>query len=179
MSVSSTKPVLLLVAQDDFQTYEYHNPKRVLEDAGYRVVTASNIVGTARSTADEHVPVDRAIADIRVEEYSGIFLIGGPGAMAHLNNDIVHQLMRDTALANIPYGAICVSPRILANAGLLVGKHVTGWNKREDLPEFFADARAIFVDEPVVVDGLLVTANGPRAAEDFGKSIVSLLKASQ
>ena len=31
------------------------------------------------------------------------------------------------------------------------------------------------VDDPVVIDGLLVTANGPWAAQDFGKAAVQVL----
>ena len=35
---------------------------------------------------------------------------------------------------------------------------------------------ATFVDEQVVVDGKIITANGPEAAEAFGKKIVELLQ---
>jgi protease I len=34
---------------------------------------------------------------------------------------------------------------------------------------------AVFVDQPVVVSGRIVTANGPAAARDFGKALVEVL----
>jgi protease I len=34
---------------------------------------------------------------------------------------------------------------------------------------------AIFEKKPVVFDGKIITANGPGAAEEFGKTIVELL----
>ena len=39
--------ILLLIAQEGFQTKEYHDPKRVLLAAGHTVVTASVDSGNA------------------------------------------------------------------------------------------------------------------------------------
>ena len=35
---------------------------------------------------------------------------------------------------------------------------------------------ATFVDQPVVVSGKIVTANGPPAAREFGKALVEILR---
>ena len=69
--------------------------------------------------------------------------------------------------------AICIAPVILANAGLLNGKKATSFPSEENALE---DKGAAFTGNPVEADGLIVTAEGPKAARDFGKKIAQLLK---
>ncbi len=73
-------------------------------------------------------------------------------------------------------GAICIAPTILAYAGVLEGKKATVWNQDGKQAEILTKNGAEFVDELVVVDGKIVTANGPPAAEAFGKKILEMLK---
>ena len=67
--------------------------------------------------------------------------------------------------------------RVIAVAvigGLLKGKSATvGEGKRAVLEAKGAD----YVDEPVVIAGKIITANGPAVAEEFGQAIVKALAA--
>jgi putative intracellular protease/amidase len=166
--------VLLLIAQEGFQTKEYHDPKRVLEDAGHSVITASVDGGVATSSAGDKTFVDLKLREVKIGDYDAI---GGPGAPKFLDNDETARIMTEAlAREDVPYGAICISPRILAKAGVIHGKKVTGWDNDGKLGEVFEDAGAIYEHAPVVVDGRVVTADGPGSAEDFGKAIAKLLK---
>ena len=78
-----------------------------------------------------------------------------------------------------PYGAICISPRILARAGVLEGKNAVGWNKDDEAPDIFKDHGATFVEGAVHVDGNVVTAAGPDAAKDFGRAIAGICTKGQ
>lgn len=168
--------VLLIIAQDGFQTKEYHDPKRVLLAAGHTVVTASVEKGTAVSNVGEKVPVDLALRDVNVGDYDGIFVIGGPGAMKSLDNDETARIMKDVEVhEGMPYGAICVSPRILSKAGVLRGKKATGWDEDGKLEQRLKSGGAIYERSPVVIDGQVVTADGPASAEEFGRAIVGVL----
>ena len=60
--------------------------------------------------------------------------------------------------AGKPIGAICHGPQILAKAGLLKGKNVTSW---PGIDNEMKEAGATFHNEPVVVDGMLVTSRMP------------------
>jgi protease I len=62
----------------------------------------------------------------------------------------------------------------LAKAGILKGKRVTVYPADFALAEI-RRANATYVDEPVVVDGNLITAVGPEAAKEFGEQIVKML----
>ena len=123
------KKVLLIIAQQGFQPDEYAKPKDILEKAGVEVITASNSQDVAISAiTNMEVQVDINIDKVDVANYNGIFLIGGPGAIKYLNNAIVYNIVRGASMECDFFGAICISPRILAKAGVLSGKKVTGWD---------------------------------------------------
>ena len=189
--------VLLIVAQYGYQPLEYGLTRQELEKAGFTVTVASNKTGTAysnpskkhddscddshcRTTATKYpdfaqVPVDVALADVNPAAYDGIFLVGGPGGLEHLDNKTVHQIVQKAYELSKVIGAICISPRILAHAGLLQGKKATGWNDDHKLDDLFKQYHAIYIKSPVVTDGNIITADGPRAASAFGKAIVTQL----
>lgn len=168
------KPIVLLVASVGFQPMEYEHTKAALEAAGIHVITASDTPGIALgSDHTTKATVDLTLSDIEPEDYDGIFLIGGPGALEHLNNKITIKLMHRAAKLNIPRGAICIAPRILAEAGLLKGLKATGWNEDNKLPAIFQQHEVHGeLDKPIVTDGRVITATGPRAATQFGEAIV-------
>lgn len=166
------KKVALVVAHDGFQPMEYGEPKKILETAGVTVVTVSDQPGTAVSKIGDKAVVDVTISEMNPTEYDGIFLIGGPGALKHLDTAATHSLMSQAAASGKPWGAICISPRILAEAGLLQGKHFTGWNNDAELEKISMSVGAWYTAEPVVVDGTLITADGPESAKEFGEAIL-------
>lgn len=173
------KPIALIVAAVGFQPVEYHDTRTALENAGLKVITVSNTQEPAiASDHTTHVTVDFRVADVDPTQYDGIFLIGGPGALEHLHNKAVIKLMEKAHALHIPYGAICISPRILAEAGLLKGIRATGWNEDHKLSTIFADHGVkAEIDKSVVTDGRVITANGPRAARQFGEAIVKVVLA--
>lgn len=70
----------------------------------------------------------------------------------------VHAFLQALHAAGKPVCAICHGPWVLINANLVKGRKATGiWNIHADLE----NAGATVVDEPVVVDGNLITARFP------------------
>ena len=68
--------------------------------------------------------------------------------------------------------AICAAPKVLANAGLLVGKKATAYpGVLEQLP----GAEVIPSSEPVVRDGNIITSRGPGTAMDFALTLIEVL----
>lgn len=195
--------MLLIIAHAGYHPVEYGHMRAELENAGIKVVVASDQAGTADAhpsvahtqqcsdpncgkVADEYpqfaqAPIDISLKDVNPDEvalfadFDGIFIIGGPGALEFLDNEITYSIMRQAAAAHRPFGAICISPRILAKAGLLKNKKATGWNGDNALENILHEHGAQYTDQLVTVDGNIITGNGPEAAVDFGKAIVSLL----
>lgn len=175
------KPVLLIVAQKGYQPVEYGHTRDVIERGGYTVKVASNQLGTAEAHPSKNhthyatAHVDVTLDNVKPEDYAGIFIVGGPGAMEYLDNQTIYAIMQKTADLKSPIGAICISPRILAHAGILKDKKATGWDGDGKVDAVFQKWGAVRVAQPVVTDGNIITADGPVAALPFGKAIVAAL----
>jgi len=169
------KNILLVIAGEGFQQKEYFDTTEVLKQAGFRVTTASDVSGVAASQDGSRVVVDMILEKVNPDCFDGIFFIGGPGALQHLDNQESNRILNEMMILQRPYGAICIAPRILAHAHVLVGKRATGWDEDNELAQIFAQNNVEYVRESVVVDGNIVTGNGPAAAREFGEAIVSVL----
>jgi len=164
--------VLLIVAQNGFRDKEYFKPKTILEDAGYQVKTGSVKVGTARGKLGGIAKVDAALSEVKIDDYAAVVFIGGPGSADYFTDKTAVKLATDAYQKGKMVGAICIAPGILARAGILKGKKATVFpSETETLKREGANYSAL----PVVVDGKVVTADGPEAAEAFGKALVKTL----
>jgi protease I len=178
MGFCMAKPIVLVLASNGFQPIEYSDTRAALEEAGYTVTLVSDRAGKTVDAAGNAGPeVTLTFDSISATDYDGVFIIGGAGAQKLMNDATLHKVMKDARDGGLLWGAICISPRILCKAGLLDNKKVTGWG----FQEFKTIAAqqcpsAMVLNEPVVVDGKLVTANGPSAAKEFGQKIIDLLK---
>jgi len=166
------KKILLVIASQGFQHIEYRTPKQLLEEAGFIVVTASDKAGVAIGKDGSEQPVDVVLSNVDPKNYDGVYFIGGPGALEHLDNQESNRILNEVMLLQKPYGAICISSRILAKANVLIGKKATGWNGDGALANIFSNNNVEYVAAPVVVDGTVATAEGPAAAEEWAKAII-------
>ena len=169
------KKIALVIAHQEFQPVEYANTKKEIEKAGYHVLTVSDTPGTATANDGTKVTIDCTPDEVKIQDLAGIFLIGGSGALDHLDNSHTHTLMQGANNANLPIGAICISVRILARADLLAHRKANGWDGDNALDEIFQAHGVIRSNKDVVVDENIITAVGPQAATEFGQKIVALV----
>jgi protease I len=172
------KKIVMVIAFKDFRDQEYFVPKEILETAGAEVKTASNKMGTAIGADGGEVEVDLLVSEINPADFDAVVFIGGPGCLSNLDNEDSYKVARDTISQNKVLASICISSTILAKAGVLNGKKATVWNSVMDKsPVRTLEANgAIYEDKSVVVDGNIVTGNGPDAAQKFGEAVVEILK---
>lgn len=77
-------------------------------------------------------------------------------------------LRRQAESSNGKIGAICASPAVvLGQLGLLKGRHATCYPGFENLLE-----GAVYENDPVVVDGNIITGNGPANATAWALAIL-------
>jgi protease I len=177
MPETKGKKAVMLIAFRDFRDEEYFVTKEILEKAGIEIKTASNKMGRAIGKFGGDTEVDLLVSQINVSDFDAIIFVGGPGCLDALDNEESYRIAREAVSQNKVLAAICISPVILARAGVLRGKRATVWNDFvKSQAKILKREGAIFEDKPVVVDGKIVTANGPEAAKDFGEAILSLLK---
>lgn len=171
------KRIAMIIAFRDFRDEEYFETKEVLEKEGAEIITVSDSLGKAIGKFGGEAEVNLLIDDLQVENFDAILFIGGPGALAHLDKDISYKVAKETLAQNKVLGAICISPVILAKAGVLKGKKATVWSSLTDKSAVHILERngAHYIPQMVVVDEKIVTANGPSAAREFGLTIAKLL----
>jgi protease I len=174
----SGKKILMVIAPANFKDDEYSKPRKIFEDKGATVTVASTSTSEAKGVGGTKVTPDKALKDVKAKDYDAIVFVGGPGAKKLFDDSEAHKVAKDAKKEDKVLAAICIAPAILAKAGVLKGKKATIWHQKTDdeFVKMLKDGGAKFKDKDVVTDGKFVTANGPKASDDFAKAIVKLLK---
>jgi len=122
------------------------------------------------------IAFDKTLDAVKMSEYDGFIIPGGSWNPDSLRAESkVTTLIREAAKADKVVAAICHGPWILSDAGVLKGKRATAWwSTRPDLE----NAGATYIDEPVVIDGRIVTSRAPIDLVPFVHAIGGLLTKS-
>ncbi|WP_062396380.1 DJ-1/PfpI family protein [Methanogenium cariaci] len=169
--------LLMVIAHEKFRDEEFLIPARVFAEAGIAYDVATDQPGgSCMGMLGETVEVTRSIKETDASLYDGIVIVGGPGAAEYLWADrdlraLVKTMYEDGDVV----AAICLAPVVFAYAGILEGGRQATVFKTRLSEKSFADKGAVFTDIPVVVDGTIITANGPLAAAAFAEEIISAL----
>ena len=168
-----TKRIACLVGPE-YEDLEVWYPKLRLEEAGYEVplIGIGDTVYLGKhgypATVDAHIDaIDAATLD-------GIIAPGGWAPDKLRRDSHVLRLVREVHDAGGLIATICHGPWILISAGIVRGRTLTSTvGIRDDV----TNAGATWVDEPVVVDGNLVSSRVPKDLPAFGAAMVEWLAA--
>ncbi|MCX6731783.1 MAG: DJ-1/PfpI family protein, partial [Candidatus Parcubacteria bacterium] len=163
--------VLIIIAFRDFKDEEYFRPREILEKNNISVKTASTERGLAIGVEGGEVEIDFLVSEINLNDFDAVVFVGGPGALKYLDNNVSYEIAQKTIAAGKILAAICISPVILAKAGVLKNKKATVWSSELDKSpiKILKQNNAIYEDKPVILDAKILTANGPSAAAEFGE----------
>ncbi|WNY24743.1 DJ-1/PfpI family protein [Methanolapillus millepedarum] len=168
--------ILMVIAPERFRDEEFFRPKEVFEKNGFSVTVASTKPGVAQGAKGGSYKVDIPVKDAKADDYDAIAISGGAGSKAYLWNDpALHTLLKDAYAKNKIVSAICISPVVLAKAGLLSGKNATVFNDPDAISAMNA-AGSKLRPEHVVRDGRLITGDGPDVSYDFGEEILKAIR---
>lgn len=165
------KKILQLVS-DDFEDVELWCPIMRLREAGAIVDLAAEKPGKYHGKHGVSCEVEMSFKDVESRNYDGILIPGGwaPDKLRRIPKvlELVREMNRDGKLI----GQICHAGWVLASAEILEGRKVTSTPAiRDDLMH----AGAIWLDEPCVVDGNLVSARRPLDIPEYEKQLVKVL----
>jgi protease I len=170
-----TMKLLVVIAPERFRDEELSEPLEVFRKAGIGYDIASVRPGTCTGMLGGRCEATLDPAQANMEDYDGIVVIGGSGSPEFLwGHSRLHALVAGFAASGKVVAAICLSPVVLARAGVLSGRRATVFRTADSVAEMRKGGTDLRGD-PVVVDGRFITANGPAAARRFGEEIVSAL----
>jgi protease I len=169
-NMPAIKKILMVISPKDFRDQEYNDPKEVFSRAGAEVKVASIQGGTAIGVDGTEVSIDMAVSQVDPTQFDAVVFIGGPGMLEIINDESLQILAKKFFKEGKITAAICAASSVLAQARVLEGKNAAGWSGVRDIIE---KNGAFFSDEGVVVDGKIITADGPTSAWKFGEEIVN------
>lgn len=142
----------------------------LLRRAGITVVTAGLDAGPVTASRGVRLIPDTDLDSALKQDYDMVVLPGGLPGADHLDNDPrVRELLTKMANSEKFTAAICAAPKVLASAGLLAGKRVTGYPGIFDKLDV---AGLNYMEQSVVTDGKVITSRGPGTAMDFALHLI-------
>jgi protease I len=170
-----------VLATNGFEESELTEPVKALRDAGAQVTIFSPMPGQIQGVCNDldktiMVKVDRAIRDVRVEEFDAVHLPGGTvNADSMRMVPEVQAFLREMQDAGKPLSAICHAPWELVSAGLVRGRKLTSYHTIQD---DIRNAGGHWLDREVVLDGNWVTSRQPGDLPAFNQAMLALFSRS-
>ena len=163
----------LILSADNFEDSELLYPYYRLKEEGIDVDIASLTKDKIRGKKGYEVDVDKTVDEVEPNEYALLIIPGGKAPARLREEKRVLEIAEHFVKNNKPVSAICHGPQILISAGLLEGKHATCY---QSVANEMKDAKAIYDDREVVVDGNIVTSRRPGDLPAFMRETIKLLK---
>ena len=149
-----------------------------LRRAGVEIVTVGVNGEFACGTRNIVVKADTTLDKVEyTDDVEMVILPGGLGGMNGMkSSEKVCSIVKKAEEDGKYVTAICASPTIFAHLDMVRGKKCVCYPGMED--ELIA-AGGIYVDEPVVTDGKMITARAAGASEEFSFELIRALKGNE
>jgi len=163
---------VLAFLDDIYEDLELWYPKLRLAEAGYLLKCAAPEIKTYTGKHGYPAASDLLLKDARSEDFCGLLVPGGFMPDKLRRDPQVLSLTREFFARGQMVAFICHGGWIPISAKILKGRRVTGsLGIKDDLE----NAGGIWVNEPVVVDGNLISSRTPRDLASFGEAMVDFL----
>jgi protease I len=170
---------IAMLLTDGVEQVEYTKPRAFFEQLGAQVTLVSpkgkgeKVQAFTHFDKGDQFEVEMDVRDARPADFDALVLPGGvanPDQLRLSKESIA--FIRAFARENKPIAAICHGPWTLIDAGIAQGKHMTSW---PTLQQDLCNAGAQWSDDPVVVDGKLITSRKPDDIPAFNQAILDCL----
>jgi len=166
---------IAILAEEDFEDSELTEPMKAMKEAGaHVVVVGSGSKSTYRGKRRKaSVSVDTTADKVDADDFDAIIVPGGyaPDKMRLYPPmiDLVAKAHRQGKVI----AAICHGPQLLISADIVRGRRLISW---ASVAVDLKNAGALWVDEPVVRDGNLITSRKPADLPQFNVAVIQALQ---
>lgn len=170
MSLAGKKVAIL--AADEYEDLELWVPLMRLREEGAEVLVVGPKQGSYSSKHGYAVEADATASEVDPETLDALVIPGGYAPDHMRRHRAMVDLVRKVGEARKPVAAICHGGWMLASAGLVEGRKVTGFFS---IADDLRHAGARYVDEEVVRDENLITSRSPDDLPAFCRTLVEAL----
>jgi protease I len=174
--VLKEKKVLLILPSVNFSEQEFDYIYDYLKRAQLSVKIAS-VSGTARGDAGMEVKATIRLSDVEPDDFDAILLLGDvSGSQIHelSENPTILQIVKRADAKKKILAATGRAPQAIAQACLLKGRMMTAW-RDPGIASLIKQKGGSYVWEPVILDGNLITADGPSSVAVFTDMLIDAL----
>jgi protease I len=166
----------MVIAPNNFRDEELLVPRDAFIAMGWPVDTVSTQTGIATGMLGATEAITQTLEDIEATDYRSVVVVGGMGSIEYLwHNKTLHHILKTVNTQGGVIAGICLSAAVPALAGLAEGKQLTVYETPDSVAAITNNG-GTYTNEAVTVDGRLITARGPEAAEAFATAIVAALQ---
>ncbi len=168
--------MVYVLLENGFEQCEALAPVDILRRAAVDVALVGVSADVVTSSLGVAVKTDVLLQDISADDIEMLIIPGGqPGVDNLWENASVRELVKNTYSKNIPIGAICAAPIILARLGILDGKDAVCY------PSCNGELKAsnYMPDTATACDGNIITARAAADAFEFSFRILRFLRGAE
>lgn len=168
---------IAFLVTDGFEQVELTSPWEALEEAGAtpKIISArrGKVQGFHHDRKGDQFDVALSFDEADPDDFDALMLPGGV-----FNGDQMRmlpearQFVREMQDAGKPIAVICHGGWLLVSADLVRGRTMTSWPTLQD---DIRNAGGIWTDEPVVVDGNLISSRKPDDLPAFNRALLEHL----
>jgi protease I len=165
---------IAILVEEGFEDAELAEPMRALRDVGAKVIVVGSGSQKTYKGKRGNVRVSPSItADkIKTKDFDAVVIPGGYAPEKMRLYPSMVKLVKNAFDEGKLVAALCHGPQLLISAEIVRGKRVTSW---PSVAIDLKNAGAIWVDEPVVKDGNLITSRKPADIPKFNMAIIEEL----
>ena len=169
----ANKRVAILI-EDGVEDVEFQVPYQAMKSAGFEVVVLGSRLDEKIKGKQGKVAIkpDSTTTQAEASQFDAVIVPGGQAPDTMRVDPSMVNFVREAIEQGKLVAAVCHEPQVLINGDLLKGKRATGFIAiRQDM----INAGANYIDEPLVVDGNLLTSQQPGDLAIFTTAILSRL----
>lgn len=166
--------MVYLFLVDGYEDTEMIAPLDMLSRADIPVTRVGVTGKTVTSKLGIPMPADITADELDLSDCEMIFLPGGPGTKNYFDQPVIDQAIAHCTEHNCYMAAICAAPSVLSAKGVL--------NDKKAVCHFSVNDKmdcAQLLNQPVCVDGKVITGQGAAASVEFGLSLVAALRGEE
>jgi deglycase len=163
---------IAILSGPDYEDMELQYPLYRLKEEGAEVVVAGIGQETYKGKKGYPVTVDAQITDLNAKDFDAVIIPGGYAPDLMRRSEDLLAFVREIHDQGKTVAAICHAPWVAVSAGILKGRRVTCVPAIKD---DVMNAGAEYVDEPVVVDGNLITSRRPDDLPVFLPAVIDAI----